>query len=253
MSEIRDFFQENGYYHAHGVFNPQEIAELEKDYDRIVDQISSTGEEINATWDAPGIQAYKEMGTVVLHTHNVHRYSATWLRALLHERFLGVTRAILGEDIILNHSKLFYKPMEKGSPFPIHQDWSYFPTYNDTMMAGIIHVSEADDEMGCLRVYPGSHKLGRITGTSGKSKSEFLEEYPLENAIPVEAQPGDVVFFHYFTLHGSMPNRSSKVRKTVLAQMYEGHDQVEEGCHHPDERLALSGWNYRMTRRLANT
>ncbi|MCA9447760.1 MAG: phytanoyl-CoA dioxygenase family protein [Candidatus Omnitrophica bacterium] len=253
MSDVKEFFENNGYYHAKGVFSPSEIVELEREYDRIVQQIQSTGEEIDATWKSPGLAAIASLGDQVLHTHNVHRYSAAWLRAILHDRFLGVVREILGEDIVLNHTKLFYKPAEKGSPFPMHQDWSYFPTYDDTMMAGIIHVSRATDRMGCLRVYPGSHKLGRIDGTSGKKASDFLDRYPIEDATVVEAEPGDVVFFHYFTLHGSMPNRSEDVRKTVLVQMYAGSDRVEEGCQHPDERIALSGWNSRMTRQLANT
>ncbi|MCL6512553.1 MAG: caspase family protein [Anaerolineae bacterium] len=66
------------------------------------------------------------------------------------------------------------------------------------------------------------------------------------------AQDGDVLFFHYFTVHGSMPNRSNRVRKTVLVQMYAGDDQVEEGNMHPDEALVLRGWNSRMTRARAN-
>ena len=174
-----------------------------------------------------------------------------WLRALLDDGFLDVVEAILGPDIVLHHTKLFQKPPEKGSPFPVHQDWGYFPTEKDTMIAGIIHVSEATDAMGCLRVYPGSHRLGRVPGTLGQEESEFLAKYPLEKATPLEARPGDAVFFHYFALHGSMPNRSKKVRKTVLAQLYAGDDCVEAGNIHPDEHLVLRGWNHRATRSLA--
>jgi ectoine hydroxylase-related dioxygenase (phytanoyl-CoA dioxygenase family) len=120
------------------------------------------------------------------------------------------------------------------------------------MIAAVIHVSDATDEMGCLRVYPGSHKEGRIEGTSGQSESEMLSKYPLEGATPCEAEPGDALFFHYFTVHGSMPNRSSKTRKTVLVQLYAGDDHVEEGNQHPNERLVLRGFNQRMKRSAAN-
>jgi ectoine hydroxylase-related dioxygenase (phytanoyl-CoA dioxygenase family) len=106
--------------------------------------------------------------------------------------------------------------------------------------------------MGCLRVYPGSHKLGRVDGTSGQNESDLLAQYPLENALPLEAEPGDVVFFHYFTLHGSMPNRSSETRKTVLIQLYAGNDKIEDGNPHPDEKLVLTGWNHHASRSVAN-
>ena len=250
-TEICRNFAEDGYYIAIGVFCPEEVALLERDFDRIVGQILSSGESVNATWTGPEMEKMNSQKLVVLHTHNVQQYSAEWTKAFLHAKFLEVATSILGPDVILHHSKLFQKPSEEGAPFPMHQDWTYFPTIKDSLIAGIIHVSKATDEMGCLRVYPGSHKLGRVDGTSGQSESELLANYPLEKALPLEAEPGDVVFFHYFTLHGSMPNRSPETRKTVLVQLYAGDDQVEDGNMHPDEHLVLNGWNHHATRHSA--
>jgi ectoine hydroxylase-related dioxygenase (phytanoyl-CoA dioxygenase family) len=250
-TDIKAFWDENGYYLAKGVFSPSEVKMLEYDFDRIVCQLLDSGEELNARWTGPEMDRLGA-GTVVLHTHNVQQYSSVWLRALLQDKFLNVTEALIGPDIVLHHTKLFQKPSEKGSPFPMHQDWEYFPSEKDTMMAGIIHVSQATDEMGCLRVYPGSHKLGRVGGAYGQSESDFLRDYPLEKATPLEAEPGDVLFFHYFTIHGSMPNRSDKVRKTVLVQMHAGDDSIEKGNLHPNERLVLRGWNSRISRNEAN-
>lgn len=250
-TEIGRKFAEDGYYIAKGVFSPSEVALLERDFDRIVDQILGSGESVNATWTGPEMEKMNTQKLVVLHTHNVQQYSAEWTKAFLQARFLEVATSILGPDVVLHHSKLFQKPSEEGAPFPMHQDWTYFPTIKDSLIAGIIHVSKATDEMGCLRVYPGSHKLGRVDGTSGQSESELLAKYPLSGALPLEAEPGDVVFFHYFTLHGSMPNRSSETRKTVLVQLYSGDDRVEDGIHHPDEHLVLSGWNHHATRNSA--
>lgn len=251
MSTPTEFYNENGYYVAKGVFNPAEVADLERDFDRIVSQILASGEEVNARWAGPEMERMGAAGTVVLHTHNVHQYSAAWLRAFLNARFLSAAQAILGENVVLHHSKLFQKPAEQGAPFPMHQDWGYFPTLKDTMMAGIIHVSPATDAMGCLRVYPGSHKLGRLTGSMGGEET-LLANYPIEKATALEAEPGDVVFFHYCTIHGSLPNRSDQTRKTVLVQLHSGDDAVEPGCTHPAENLVLSGWNAHMTRDFAN-
>ncbi len=244
-------FARDGYVLAKGVFSPSEVAELEAAFDRIVDQLVRSKEQLNARWGGPEMD---KIGgdTVVLHTHNVQQFSAAWLRALTHPKFLAAAAQIIGPDIVLHHSKLFQKPPEKGAPFPMHQDWTYFPTLKDSMIAGIIHISKATDEMGCLRVYPGTHTLGRVEGTSGQAESDLLAKYPLEGATPLEAEPGDVVFFHYFTLHGSMPNRSAETRKTVLVQLYSGNDRVEPGNTHPDERLCLSGWNHYATRDSAN-
>ncbi len=250
-TEIGRQFAEDGYFVAKGVFSPPEVKLLEQDFDRIVDQLVSSGEEINATWGGPEMEQMDASKLIVIHTHNVQQFSGVWAKALFHERFLKVANDILGPDVLLHHTKLFQKPSEKGAPFPMHQDWDYFPTIKDSMIAGVIHVSKATDEMGCLRVYPGSHKLGRVTDTNGQVNSEVLAKHPLENAMPVEVEPGDVVFFHYFTLHGSMPNRSSEIRKTVLVQLHAGNDCVEDQIQHPNERLVLSGWNHYATRSRA--
>lgn len=251
---ISSFFQENGYYLAKGLFSKSEIAVLERDFDKIVEQLRLSGDKIDATWQGAAINTIKSDNNVIIHTHNVQQYSSTWLGAFLHKKFLNITSIILGENIILHHSKLFQKPKGKGSPFPMHQDWSYFPTEKDSMIAAVIHISDANDEMGCFRVHPKSHKLGRLADSSGQGKtiSKILKKYPIEKAKIVEAKAGDVLFFHYFTLHGSMPNHSDQTRKTVLLQMYSGDDKIEKGNNHPNENLTLKGWNYATSRSSAN-
>ena len=253
--EIKEFFDQNGYYLAKSVYSPDEIGSMESDFDRIVAQLLSGNENVNARWGSQLTANLEPVDSVVFHTHNVQAYSSVWLNAVQQKKFLDIADAILGPDIILHHTKLFQKPAEKGSAFPMHQDWQYFPTINDTMIAGVVHVSEATDEMGCFRVYPGSHReLGRCEGMMGSGQNvEIHKRYPIEKATVLQAEPGDVVFFHYCTLHGSMPNTSLKTRKTVLVQLYAGNDKVEDGNGHTDVRLVLRGWNHMVTRSIAGS
>jgi phytanoyl-CoA hydroxylase len=257
---MADFYRENGYYMAKGVFDKSEIQKLEASFDRIVAQIQQTGENVNARWGGANMQRdeLKEFGhpvdSTVIHTHQVQQYSSDWLHAFLQEKFLGIANELLGDGgVVLHHSKLFLKPPRVGSAFTIHQDWSYFPTKKDSMLAAIIHVSKATDEMGCLSVYPGSHKLGRVADSGGWVESEVLSKFPLSKAQVLEAEPGDVLFFSYFLLHGSKPNVSDSDRKTVLVQLFAGNDEVEDGVQHPNQRLVLKGWNSEMTRNKANS
>jgi len=243
-ADIKAFFDENGYYFARGVFSRTEIAEMEREVDRIVEQNVRFKEAHDKSWKGGAVDALNVGGTSFIHTHQVHFYSARWLQALQQASFLDVVEAIIGPDIVLHHTKLLQKPAEKGAPFPMHQDFSYFPTVHDTMIGGTIAVTRATDEMGCLRVYPGSHKLGRLAHSSGQEYSEFMEKnYPLDGATIVEAEAGDVLFFHYLTLHGSKPNRSNTVRKNVLVQLHAGTDRVEPGQGHVNSKLVLRGWS----------
>ena len=248
-----EFFAEHGYYLAEGLFDEDTMCSLENDFDRVVEQLRQSGEDIDARWQADAMDEIDGGASSIIHTHNIHRYSSRWHAALCETAFLDCAESFLGPDIILHHSKLFLKPAREGSPFPIHQDWWYFPTRHDSMIAAVIFLGDADDETGCFRLYPGSHKLGRRENTSGLEQSDLLAEYPLENATPIPVKRGDVLFFSYFTLHGSMPNRSDSNRKTVLVQLYSGKDFVleNEKVNHVDEQLVLRGWNYHMGREKA--
>lgn len=253
MTKVQSDFQKDGFYLAKGIFKDQ-IQPLETSFDRIVNQLEGSKDNINAVWSGEVSeklhkQFEKSKPLQIIHTHNVQRYDPIWLKAFMDSNFLEYSTAILGEDIILHHSKLFLKPAKLGGAFPIHQDYSYFSTEKDSMIAAVIHLSDGANSMGGLRLFPGSHKLGRLEGSSGQVLNQRLfDEYPLEKSVSLDIEAGDVLFFHYFTLHGSLPNLSDTPRKTVLVQMYNGHDQIENSKGHIDERIVLQGWNHRMTR-----
>jgi hypothetical protein len=90
MRDVRNTFETQGYYLAKHVYDGDLLTAMTADFDRIVAQLITSGEDINARWNRA------EPGTTVVHTHNVQQYSAVWLRALLHEPFLDIARAILG-------------------------------------------------------------------------------------------------------------------------------------------------------------
>jgi phytanoyl-CoA hydroxylase len=114
----------------------------------------------------------------------------------------------------LHHSKMLVKPPEEGAPFPMHQDYPYFPHERHSVLAASVHLDDTDEENGCLHVIPGSHRLGPLEA-EGESHTV---DYPLESGTPLAAGAGDVLFFNYLTIHGSGVNRSARVRRNVLFQ-----------------------------------
>jgi len=253
FADVAEIFARDGYYVANKVYSDNMLLKLEEDFDRIVGQLERSGENVNARWRGENMDALDGGASTITHTHNVQRYSARWLQALQDHQFLDIAQSLLGPDIVLHHTKLFQKPPSLGAPFPVHQDWSYFPTKYDTMIAATIFLSDADEDAGGMRVYPGSHKLGRLEISSGMQPSDSLKPYPLAQATPINARRGDVLFFSYFTLHGSLPNRSNNARKTVLVQMYSGSDYLLDNSEsaHVNEQLVLAGWNHHMSRARA--
>ena len=241
-------FNKEGYYVARGLFK-KDVGVFEKEFDKIILQLKKSGENINARWGSELTKEIESQNSVVIHTHNVQSYSSAMLNMVQNRDFLDMAELFIGPDIVLHHTKLFLKPPKIGAAFPLHQDWSYFPTKNNSMIAAIIHITDSNEEMGCLRVVPKSHKLGKIKNSHGHvSKSEIHKDNSLESAVPLNAKRGDVVFFHCCSLHGSMANKSIKPRKTILVQLYSGNDKVVGGNSHTNVQLVLRGWNSSATR-----
>ena len=247
-------FKEKGFCVINNLFNSDIVDTLSSEFDRIVSQLQESGEYINARWGSELTEDIEQSETQVIHTHNVQSYSAEMMAMIQSKIFLDNVEKLIGPDIILHHSKLFLKPPGNGSAFPLHQDWSYFPTEKNSMIAAVIHLSESDEEMGCMRIVPGSHKLGTIEKTDGHSFVKGVHDrYQLEDAEPIIVGPGDVVFFHCCSLHGSLQNVSKRPRKTVLVQLYSGTDRVVEGNRHTNVQLVLRVVNHFATRSGVDT
>ena len=193
------FFQENGYLLVKGLFSRDEAQSYRQSTHDLAARIYAAGQS-DATW-ASG-KAISGKATALQHCHDVQFYDANFARLLLDPRFTGAASQVMQTpNVQLHHTKMFIKPPENGSPFPMHQDAPYFPHDNHSMIAAIVHFDDAPLEKGCVRVVPGSHKLGMLEHNSEGGWHLPFEDYPLEEALPCPAQAGDALFF--FVSHDS--------------------------------------------------
>ena len=72
-----------------------------------------------------------------------------------HPRLVEVLTGLIGPNVQLHHSKMLVKPPEQGAPFPMHQDYPYFPHERHSVLAASVHLDDTDEENGCLHVIPG--------------------------------------------------------------------------------------------------
>ena len=242
-------FNNKGYSLAKDVFPAEFISELVLGFDRIVKQLKESSENINGRWGSELTQNIEANDSVVIHTHNVQSYFAIMLAMVQNKKLLDLAESLIGPNIILHHTKLFLKPPRKGAAFPLHQDWSYFPTEKNSMIAAVVHLSDSTEKMGCIRVVPGSHQLGKLEKSDGhRHIPEIHDKYHLDDAEPIVAGLGDVAFFHCCSVHGSMPNLSENPRKTILVQLYAGDDRIIDSNQHTNVQLVLRGHNHYATR-----
>ena len=225
------FYQEHGYLLVERLLTQREAQELRQECHALAQRLS-IHTDMDATWGSARKAVAQAKHTTILHCHNVQFYSAAFSRLLVDERLTGAAADIIGSpNVQLHHTKMFIKPPEKGSPFPLHQDYPFFPHERQSMMAAIFHFDDAPLEKGCVCVVPGSHKLGPLEHHAEGSWHLPLEQYPLESALPCPARAGDVLFLSYLTIHGSGLNVSNEARTTLLVQMRDPTDFPTQQVH----------------------
>lgn len=222
--EQKQFYRENGYLLVKGLLTRAEAATYRAACHALAERLSRH-KTLDATWGSAREAVATAEKTVILHCHDVQFYDAAFARLLVDERFTGVTAEIMETpNVQLHHTKMFIKPPEKGSPFPMHQDYPYFPHDKNSLIAAILHFDDAPLEKGCVRVVPGSHTRGALPHEAAGGWHLPFAEFPLEAAVPCEAEAGDALFFSYLTVHGSGVNVSQEARTTLLVQMRDPED-----------------------------
>lgn len=230
------FYRENGYFLAKGLLGRDEAEHFRTECHALVERLNSGAD---ATWgSARKLSPDMTGGTATMtatslrHCHDVQFQSATFSRLIVDPRFTDIASAFIGTpNVQLHHTKMFIKPPETGSPFPMHQDHPFFPHANHTMAAAIFFFDDAPEEKGCVRVVPGSHRDGPLAHSSDGGWHLPFSEWPLDRAVPCEAEAGDVLFFTYLTVHGSGVNRSDEPRTTMLVQFRDPADPPTENVH----------------------
>ncbi len=224
-------YQEHGYVRVPSLLTFEEAAALRQEMHDLAERLERR-HNMDATWGSARAAVAEAAATKILHCHNVQFYSALAARLIVDPRLTDHAAAFMGsENVQLHHSKMFIKPPEKGSPFPMHQDAPFFPHDRHTMMAVIVHFDDAPLEKGCLRVVPGSHKLGMLEHDGEGAWHLPFDRYPIESAVPIPAQAGDAIFFSYLTIHGSGINVSQEARTTMLIQMRDPEDPPSIDTH----------------------
>lgn len=148
------------------------------------------------------------------------------LRALaMGERLLGGCGQLFGEPAVLFKDKINFK-LPGGGGFEPHQDvqagWSRYASLHIT---ALVTVDRATIANGCLEMasgFRGAHRLiGREWEPLGPADLAGLDW------LPIEAEPGDAVFFDSFVPHRSAPNATDAPRRVL----YLTYNRAAEGDH----------------------
>lgn len=134
-----------------------------------------------------------------------------------HPRLLDCLEQLLGPDILLKSTRVFYKYGMSASFVGWHQDGITEGLEDARVPAVWLGLTEATVENGCLRVVPRSHRLGLVPHAN-RPDADNLTTEGLTAQARIDAprdlvmRPGEMSLHHPLVLHGSNPNRSAESR-----------------------------------------
>ncbi|MBL4575312.1 MAG: phytanoyl-CoA dioxygenase family protein [Opitutaceae bacterium] len=210
--EMAEDFRRDGYLLLSNAFNKEEVAALLQEVEQ-GDRVATSSYD---TQDAEGRKAqiaiWHELGSDI------------WSRVSTDPRIVNNVRLLMGEDVAFFHGKVILKLARGGGSWEWHQDYGYW--YNQgflypRMISAFVSLDPSVKENGCLQVLKGSHHLGRLehgtvgTQTGADAGRIGIIEGMLER-VPVEMEPGSVLFFDSNLLHTSGPNDSDMHRRSFI-------------------------------------
>ncbi|MBW3624288.1 MAG: phytanoyl-CoA dioxygenase family protein [Armatimonadetes bacterium] len=221
--QVRSFV-ENGFLAVPDLVTPDEIEELRRD----AVKLARGGYPCETLQPLPETLSDQETLESILCIHQPHYISPVIEKYVKHPKICGVLSQITAAhlpfwdgSVKCMQSMLFVKPPQfQGQAW--HQDEIYIPTRDRSLIGAWIAMDDATVENGCLRVIPGSHRMGYLyPQRTHDNPDEFDfagESYGFEESgeVPVEVKAGTVVFFNGYLLHRSFKNRSSVFRRVLV-------------------------------------
>lgn len=216
-------YKENGFLRVHKIFSRKEVGDLREDLDFLINSgWTHTDQGWTGDWRVHYYGAEREKQIKLTSLHDLHFYSSRWMGAVTNPSLAEVISDLVGPNVELHHTTLHHKPPKDGMLFPMHQDSPFYRHENlDGYVDAIIHLDDTTSKNGALRFVPGSNKSGHIDHVArtkeGLECTPYLplDQWPLEESVPVFAKAGDVVLFSIYTVHGSDTNLTDKWRRLV--------------------------------------
>jgi phytanoyl-CoA hydroxylase len=134
-----------------------------------------------------------------------------------HPVFRGLCHDLIGEDARLYWDQAVYKKPGSPEEFPWHQDNGYAFLEPQQYLTCWVALNDATLDNGCPWVMPGLHRMGTLAHHITRLGYECLTP-PVEGAVAVPAQKGDIVVFSSLTPHRTGPNLTGAVRKSYILQ-----------------------------------
>jgi ectoine hydroxylase-related dioxygenase (phytanoyl-CoA dioxygenase family) len=232
MQDLVAEIHSEGYAVVRGFLTPAESAEVSAEADKMYQEglkHHATYRDKNLLFEV--LDDPKARRRVVLQAH-----WTAWLSPFMEQmrrtpKYFAVLEPFLGADIKqISHQVHWKPPGAKYTSYRFHQDARFregnikdFSHLRSTLTTGLA-IDRQTSANGALRIIPRSHTLGYLGLADdgpimvGRTQDEELRRAGLDpsNIVTCEMDPGDLLLWTLFTVHGSAPNVSDYDRRFMI-------------------------------------
>lgn len=215
--KIEDY-RRDGFLFPIGILSPADVSDFRNAYESLIEST----------------QDYSPKRFDRLHLFFDWAYQVVTNKALL-----DVVETILGDDILVYGTLVLAKQPHDLRYASWHQDSFYSGLHLTPSTTAWIALTPSHEKNGCMRVIPGSHKLGSLDHESVADDPHMLnrrgERIKLDvnesEAVDVVLRPGEISLHESTLVHGSTPNTSDEPRIGFIVRF------VTSRMRNPNTRL----------------
>ena len=192
-------FNAQGYIFPIELFTPEETVANRVYFEKL----------LAMAFDA-GLDRYSINGW---HTHCAGLYDL-----VTEPRILDYAEDILGPNLVVTMTHYFAKMPGDHTAVYWHQDASFWPLTPSKVLTAWIAIDDVDVENGAMKLFPGTHLLGRIPFEWVTDEEDGVLNQHVHNPerygkpVSVELKAGQLSLHTDMLLHGSQPNPSQRRR-----------------------------------------
>ena len=150
----------------------------------------------------------------------LHQYFPWAYRLATSDKLLNIVESLIGSDIVIDATLVFYKPPHDTAYSSWHQDSVYSGWHLTPSVSAWIALTTSERRNGCMRVIPRSHKDGVLEHDTilgdpdlmNRRGERIRNDVDESQAVDVVLQPGEMSLHHPNIVHGSDANGSDSPR-----------------------------------------
>jgi non-haem Fe2+, alpha-ketoglutarate-dependent halogenase len=143
-----------------------------------------------------------------------------WAAKLVrHPVILDAVEDLVGPDIMVFHTTMWWKKPGTLNRVPWHQDGTYFGLDPFEHVTAWVALSPSNLDTGCVRILPRTHRDGQFPHRDVKDGNLMLSrgqtvalDVDPSRAVPIVLSPGEISLHHTMAIHSSDPNTGTDDR-----------------------------------------